>query len=111
MLERRHFPRTPFESEVRVTHPTFGTVILMMRDFSNGGLFICTKDQDVQMPPLDSTLEVQALAFGESAPILKAKIVRVMPDGVGVMFYDLPEPPEEDETEDIGEKQEKETNS
>ncbi len=74
-----------FESEVKVSHPSFGSAVLMMRDFSDGGMFVYTKD--IQMPPIGSFIEVQALAFGENAPVLRAEIVRATEKGVGLMFH------------------------
>ncbi len=86
MKDQRRHARTPFHSEVRVTHPTMGSVVVMMRDFSDGGLFLLTKDLPV--PPVGTIVEVQALCFGDQAPVLKAKIVRSNADGIGLMFCD-----------------------
>ena len=84
MSNRRQHARTPFQSAVKLIHPSLGCVTVTTRDVSDGGLFLLTKD--MPMPPVGSIVQIQALAFGESAPILKAKIVRATPDGVGLMF-------------------------
>lgn len=62
-------------------------------DVSDSGLLLLVKD--VPLPPVGTIVEVQALAFGDEAPVLKAKIVRTTPDGVGLMFL-LPPPGVED---------------
>ena len=77
------------ESEIRVIHPSFGSIVLTSRDWSNGGLYLYKKNVDIPIPPLETIIEVQALVFGQDAPILKTKVVRVDPDGFGVMFCEL----------------------
>jgi len=42
------------------------------------------------MPPAGEIIDVQGLAFGDAAPVLKAKIIRVTPNGIAVEFCDLP---------------------
>lgn len=86
--DRRRHPRILVNTEIRVTHPSFGSVVLMSSDLSDGGLFILSND--MAMPPAGEIVEVQGLAFGDAAPVLKAKIVRVAPTGIAVEFCDLP---------------------
>ncbi len=59
----------------------------MLHDFSERGLFINHKE-GVPTPPVGSVIEVQSLAFGETAPVLKARVVRVTEQGMGVVFID-----------------------
>lgn len=65
-------------------HPSFGSMVVMTRDVSDGGVFLLMKEAD--RLPVGTVLEIQSLAFGESAPVLKAKVVRVSADGIGLVF-------------------------
>ena len=89
MENRRRYARTLFNSDVKVTHPSIGTIVVMSYDVSDGGLFLLMTE--AQMPPLGSTIDLQALAFGDEAPVLKAKVVRKTEKGIGLQFDLEPE--------------------
>lgn len=89
MEERRQYDRSFLESELRVIHTSFGSVILTSRDWSTGGLYLYTKGTDIPIPPRNSIIDVQTLVFGEDAPIVKARVLRIDDEGIGVMFCDL----------------------
>lgn len=89
MDDRRQFPRTLFHSDVKVTHPSIGTLVVSSYDVSDGGLFLLMTE--AQMPPMGSTIELQALAFGDEAPVLKATVVRKTEKGIGLRFELEPE--------------------
>ena len=100
MIEQRQHSRERFESDVQVTHDSLGTVILKMRDFSNGGIFLYKKE-GVSLPPVGTMVEIQALAFGEAAPVLQAKIVRETNNGIGLMFCVENQPVSSDHDEPV----------
>jgi hypothetical protein len=84
--DKRQCSRIPLSTRVKITHPSFGSVVVMTRDLSNGGAFLVT--QGIELPPIGSILEGQVQDLQEEAPIVKMKIVREEADGVGVKFCD-----------------------
>lgn len=85
MIENRKHERTDLEADVELRHPSLGSMVLKSRDVSDGGLFLVANGT-AELPPIGSMVEVRALVFGDAAPILKAKVVRVAPDGIGLMY-------------------------
>jgi hypothetical protein len=67
-------------------HPAVGELQVGMRDMSDGGVFLFTGDRNDLA--IGDTVEIQALDI-EDAPVLKARIVRREPDGIGLMFLDV----------------------
>jgi hypothetical protein len=89
MNDKRRYARIPLSTRVKITHPSFGSVIVMTRNLSNGGVFLDT--QGIELPPIGSILEGQVQDSPDEAPeapIVKMKIVREEAEGVGVMFCD-----------------------
>jgi hypothetical protein len=86
MNDKRQYARIPLSTRVKITHPSFGSVMVMTRNLSNGGVFLVT--QGIALPPIGSILEGQVQDSPDEAPIVKMKIVREEAEGVGVMFCD-----------------------
>lgn len=84
--ERRRSHRRPITNRIQISHPFFGTAIAVTGNVSDSGMFLVISD--VEFPPVDTVIELQALDLAENSPFLKAKIVREGPDGVGLMFCD-----------------------
>ncbi|QPK64981.1 PilZ domain-containing protein [Methylomonas sp. LL1] len=82
--QRRH-PRLKHRAKIRVVLPIpSGLFFADMRDFSESGLFLIYKNDD--MPKVGDVLEVQTTEF-EDAPIRSTKVVRIEPGvGFGVEF-------------------------
>jgi len=86
MQEKRQHIRTAFSANIRLMHPAVGELQVGMRDMSDGGVFLFTGDRNDLA--IGDTVEIQALDI-EDAPVLKARIVRREPDGIGLMFLDV----------------------
>ncbi len=82
--ENRHSLRTPMKCQVKVTHPTIGEVTVNTRDISDSGIFLLT--EDIAMPPIGTIVQGQVQGMGAEGPILKLKIVRMEPAGIGLKF-------------------------
>jgi hypothetical protein len=84
--ERRQHPRLPVSLPVHVTWAG-GDLDIHTGDISDGGAYL--QCDPARLPELGDEIEVQAikpLGDGEPAPVVKARIVRVTGDGVGVKF-------------------------
>ena len=87
--DRRKHARMPTGVHVEVTWPGHNTFRARTRDLSHGGVFL-EKDTE-ELPPLGA--EIYVLAEGE--PLdggkrhkVKAKVVRVTEEGVGIQFIE-----------------------
>jgi hypothetical protein len=87
MMERRQHLRTPIQGQVALTHPVHGTLVAPLRDVSHGGVFVVTGGRMPLLP--GEEVQVQAREL-EDAPVLRARVMRVEQDGVGLMFCDEP---------------------
>jgi len=82
--DKRDNLRTPMKCQVKVTHPNIGEVMVNTRDISDGGLFLLT--ESIPMPPVGTIVQGQVQGMGIEGPILKLKIVRLEPAGIGLKF-------------------------
>lgn len=82
--DKRSEHRTPMKCKLKVTHPSIGEQIVTTRDISDGGVFLLT--ENIPMPPVGTTVQGQVQGMGETAPVLKMKIVRMEPAGIGLKF-------------------------
>ncbi|MCB1860796.1 MAG: PilZ domain-containing protein [Chromatiaceae bacterium] len=84
--DKREHVRTPLRTSIRLTHESFGELLVKTRDISHGGVFLLTGD--LPMPPVGTIIEGQVQdGYGER-PVVKMEIVRVSPGGVGLMFIE-----------------------
>ena len=83
MVEKRKHVRTEFSGRVKIMHPQLGSVEHEMRDISNGGVFLYTVEP--LGLPVGEVVRVQAQDL-EDAPVLNARVVRVEPRGIALMF-------------------------
>ncbi|BFM17678.1 hypothetical protein R50073_38610 [Maricurvus nonylphenolicus] len=82
---KRHSPRTPMVTRIRITNPQVGEVITKTRDISDSGVFVVMEGSDV--PPIGTVVEGQVLGLpGGEAPIVTMEVVRVEPGGIGLKF-------------------------
>lgn len=84
--ERRRSPRRPITNRIQISHPSFGTTIAATGNVSDSGVFLVISD--VELPPVHTVIELQALDLTETPPLLKAEIVRKNSEGVGLKFCD-----------------------
>lgn len=85
MRERRKHLRTEFPAHVKLMHPVVGEHDVVLRDMSDGGVFLLT-DSHAGFP-IGEVLQIQATDI-EDAPILTARVVRHEPTGIGLMFVE-----------------------
>lgn len=84
MSERRLHPRTPLALEVKISHDSIESTILLTRDISETGVFLVT-DGHV-LPPVGTVVEGQVQGQMEDPPLVEMEVVRVVPEGVGLRF-------------------------
>jgi hypothetical protein len=83
MSEKRQHIRTAFSAQVKIIHPLVGELIVEMRDISNGGVYLLTGE--LANLEVGQELQLQAQDI-EDAPVLTARVVRVEPKGIALMF-------------------------
>lgn len=84
MENRRDHPRTPMKVRVKILHSSIGELTVATRNISDGGLFLVV--EPTQMPNIGEVVEAQVQGILENAPIIRARIVRLENDGVGLQF-------------------------
>ena len=89
MREHRRFERYPFSVEVEITYKGMlrkKRQRYFTRDMSDGGVFLQGKGKDC--PPVGTLLEARIAGpdGGEVPPVVKARVVRVDPDGMAIAF-------------------------
>ncbi|HEB95656.1 MAG TPA: PilZ domain-containing protein [Sedimenticola thiotaurini] len=84
--EKRRHERTPLCARIRITHESFGSRIVKIRDISLGGVFLLV--EDLQMPPEGTVIEGQVQDDYMERPVVKMEVVRLEPSGVGLKFVD-----------------------
>lgn len=72
--------------EVRVTWPGVGEMIAVTSDFSDSGSFIRVRFEREPAIGTEMLLQLTSLIKDRPAPQLRAEVVRVTPDGIGVRF-------------------------
>ncbi|HLD68619.1 MAG TPA: PilZ domain-containing protein [Pseudomonas sp.] len=86
MAQQRKHPRTPMKCRIKVTHASFGELIAMTRDLSNGGVYI--KHTDLVDLSLGTRLSGQVQDLPIEAPVLQMEIMRVDTEGAGLRFIE-----------------------
>jgi len=84
--ERRRHERISEQLQVRVICPGCETQIGKTRDFSASGTFL---EINLSSPPEPGTmieLQLDAPVDGGAAPVLKARVVRILSNGLGLEF-------------------------
>ena len=85
-IDKRQYERTPLRTSIRITHDTFGELLVKTRDISHGGVFLLTTD--LPMPPIGTIIEGQVQDEYGERPIVRMEIVRVESGGIGLMFIE-----------------------
>jgi hypothetical protein len=89
MKDKRREERVPLEVEVEVTIPGLlwrKKRILRTRDLSNSGVFVSCDGR--QCPPIGTEIEIRltGLVEGQEPPVVRAQVVRIVPEGMGIIF-------------------------
>ncbi len=88
--EERDAIGLPVSLEVKITHASFGTLILKTATISDSGVYLYT--QGHQMPELGTKVQVQlngTLGDGEEPPVLDMLIDRKDANGIGLSYIKL----------------------
>lgn len=79
--------RTPLRAGVKLTHPNVGELKLYTENISETGAYILTGDD--RQPLIGEVVSVQVTGMGgEDAPLVKMRVVRADPKGIGLEFVD-----------------------
>ncbi|WP_165869148.1 PilZ domain-containing protein [Thiogranum longum] len=84
--DKRRFVRTELDSEVKLMHSEMGSISVRTRDISGGGVYLLTGDKVNY--PVGTEFTLQAMDMAGEAPLVKAVIVRLEPDGIALQFYE-----------------------
>lgn len=84
--DKRNHQRMLLTSRLRISHDSFGTIVVNTKDISEGGVFVLLGD--VSLPPEGTIIEGQIWDGEEGRPIVKMKVVRLESDGIGLKFLD-----------------------
>lgn len=84
--DKRTHQRTSLTSQLRITHASFGSIVVKTKDISEGGVFIFM--ENVSLPPEGSVLEGQIDDGVEDRPVVRMEVTRVEPNGIGLKFID-----------------------
>lgn len=84
--KRKHI-RTPLQCNIKISHASFGDVIVKTLDISDGGIFVALAPN--QIPPIGTIVTGQVQGLMDDAPILQMEVMRVETDGVGLRFINV----------------------
>ena len=84
--EKRRHARIPIKSRVLISHPSFGSLLVVTRDISAGGAFLLVE----KMPDISpgTVVEGQIQDDIPDRPVVQMEVVRIDPDGLGLRFLD-----------------------
>jgi hypothetical protein len=83
--KRRH-ERYPVTIEVELVDPAIGTLIVQTKDLSDGGLFLRLGARPWPRIGAVVTVRVKETGDGATPPLLRARVVRMTAEGIGVEF-------------------------
>ena len=89
MTEKRKHERYNETLEVRVTWQDKETRIGSTRDFSDGGTFIIVNFDPQPPADMEMLLQLNSLAGGNEAPVLRARVVRTTAEGIAFEFIQV----------------------
>ncbi|MES2819305.1 MAG: PilZ domain-containing protein [Pseudomonadota bacterium] len=91
MTQQREHPRTPMKCRIKIGHESFGELIAMTRDLSNGGVYVSHPQlaaESLCALPVGTLITGQVQDLPIEAPVLKMEIMRVDAEGVGLRFIE-----------------------
>lgn len=89
MTNKRRHERFPMDVEVEIS--VAGLLrrqrrILRTRDLSDGGVFVLSDERTCPAPGTVIEIRLTGLVDGQDPPVVRAKVVRVTPDGMAIAF-------------------------
>jgi PilZ domain len=75
--------------DIKVTWPDKETRIGPTRDFSDGGTFIFVNFSPQPSTDMEMLLQLNSLAGGNEAPVLRARVVRTTEEGIAFEFIQV----------------------
>lgn len=85
--DKRQHIRTSLQCKIKISHPTFGDIIVKTLDISDGGIFIQLDPNKI--PPIGTIVTGQVQGLMEDAPVLQMEVMRVESNGVGLRFINM----------------------
>ena len=82
--DKRQYIRTPIQCQIKISHESFGDVIVKTLDISDGGVYVAL-DAD-KIPPVGTIVKGQVQGLMDDAPVLEMEVMRVDAGGVGLRF-------------------------
>jgi hypothetical protein len=89
LKEKRKYERYKEILEIKVTWPGKETHIGSTRDFSDGGTFILVNFDPKPPTDMEMLLQLNSLAGGIVAPVLRARVVRTTAEGIAFEFIQV----------------------
>ena len=86
MQDKRQHIRTRVSLTTKIIHPVLGSVTLLTRDISDGGMYLVVEGSPI--PPIGDIVDVQLVGSVEKPPVCRMKVVRIEDDGIGLMLCD-----------------------
>jgi hypothetical protein len=86
MIEQRKFERSSSAALCEVTHPSFGTIELKVKDLSDGGVFVFMGNHIA--PPIGTVVKVRIKRYSgviNDEPV-DMRVVHHQAGGLGLMF-------------------------
>ena len=84
--DKRRHERMPLCVKIRITHDSFGSVVIKTRNISDNGVYLV--GDELEMPPPGSVVEGQIQDEYGERPIVRMEVVRVDSEGAGLKFLD-----------------------
>lgn len=86
MRNKRRHERYPLTVEVELVDSATGKSVVQTKDLSDGGLFLRLGAKP--WPSIGSvvTVRVSETGYGAAPPLLRARVVRVAAEGIGLEF-------------------------
>lgn len=86
MHNKRRHERYPLTVEVELVDPATGKSVVQTKDLSDGGLFLRLGAKPWPSIGAVVTVRVRETGDGAAPPLLRARVVRVTAEGIGLEF-------------------------
>ena len=85
--DKRQHIRTSLQCKIKISHESFGEMIVKTLDISDGGVFVALEPDKI--PAIGTIVTGQVQGLMDDAPILEMEVMRVGSGGVGLRFINL----------------------